>query len=105
MRVTIIAHFRETQGVKIEEDVFVGPGAMILPSVVIGEGSVVAAGSVVTKSVPPSTMVQGNPAVPVARCDVPLGPQTTIAEFEKGLLPLSRRPVPNQSAPIGMRKP
>ena len=105
MRVTIIAHFRETQGVKIEEDVFVGPGAIILPNVVIGKGSVVAAGSVVTKSVPPGTMVQGNPAVPVAKCNVPLGPQTTIAEFSKGLMPLSRPPVPSKPAPIGERKP
>ena len=31
VRVTVIAHFRETQGVKIEEDAFVGPGAIILP--------------------------------------------------------------------------
>jgi acetyltransferase-like isoleucine patch superfamily enzyme len=32
MRVTVIAHFRETQGVKIERDAFVGPGVIILPS-------------------------------------------------------------------------
>ena len=39
----------------------------MLPNVVIGRGSVVAAGSVVTTSVPPMTLVQGNPAKPVAQ--------------------------------------
>jgi acetyltransferase-like isoleucine patch superfamily enzyme len=104
MRVMIIAHFREMQGVRIEQNVFVGPGAIILPNVVIGKGSVVAAGSVVTKSVSPGTMVQGNPAVPVAMCNVPLGPQTTIAEFSKGLMPLSRRTVPSEPAPTAESK-
>src|ERR1700688_5031310 len=57
MRVTIIAHFHESTGVRIEDDVFIGPGSMILPNVTVGRGSVVAAGSVVTTSVPPGTMV------------------------------------------------
>lgn len=91
MRVTVVAHFRETTGVKIEEDAFVGPGAIILPSVVIGRGAVVTAGSVVTRSVPPMTVVQGNPAVPVARCGIPLGPKVTIKEFSKHLQPVISR--------------
>ena len=57
MRVTVLAHFKESTGVKIERDAFVGAGALILPNVVIGQGAVVAAGSVVTRSVPPLTMV------------------------------------------------
>lgn len=88
MRVTVIAHFRETQGVKIEEDVFIGPGAIILPNVVIGRGAVVTAGSVVTKSVPPMTMVQGNPAAAVATCGVTLGFDVTLKEFSRRLKPL-----------------
>ena len=56
------AHFREQLGVVIEEDATVGPGVIILPNVTIGHGAIVTAGSVVTKSVPPKTMVQGNPA-------------------------------------------
>ena len=68
LRVTLLAHFREVQGVTVGRDAFVGAGALILPGVAIGEGAVVAAGSVVTRSVPPFTMVQGNPAVPVAQC-------------------------------------
>lgn len=40
----------------------IGAGAIILPGVVIGEFSKVGAGSVVTKDVPPNTIVMGNPA-------------------------------------------
>ncbi len=88
IRTIIIAHFRElNEGVRIESDVFVGPGVIILPNVVIGRGAVVAAGSVVTRSVPPMTLVQGNPAVPVARCGVPLGPDVTQKEFSRQLKP------------------
>jgi serine acetyltransferase len=92
MRVTIVAHFRESTGVKIERDAFVGPGAIILPNVVVGQGAVVTAGSVVTRSVPPMTMVQGNPAVPVARCGIPLGPEVTLKEFSQRLQPIVSRP-------------
>ena len=89
MRVVIVAHFRETQGVTIKRDAFIGPGAIILPNVVIGEGAVVTAGSVVTKSVAPMTVVQGNPAVPVARCGIPLGRDVSVKEFSRRLQPLS----------------
>src|ERR1041384_4418690 len=68
----LIAHMRETEGVIVEEDASVGPGAIVLPNVVIGRGSIVSPGSVVTKSVPPMTVVQGNPARPIARVGIPL---------------------------------
>jgi acetyltransferase-like isoleucine patch superfamily enzyme len=91
MRVTIIAHFREQRGVVIEEDVTIGPGAIILPNVTIGQGSIVTAGSVVTKSVPPKTVVQGNPARPIARVEVPLRLDVSIKEFSKGLRPIRNK--------------
>lgn len=90
MRVTVIAHFLELKGVKIESNAFIGPGVIILPNVVIGHGAVVTAGSVVTQSVPPMTVVQGNPAVPVAKCGVSLKPDITLKEFSKQLKPLTR---------------
>lgn len=97
VRAMVIAHFRGTTGVKIEKDAFIGPGAIILPGVVVGRGAVVTAGSVVTKSVPPMTVVQGNPAVPVARCGIPLGQDTQVKEFSKSLQPILSR----ASKPVG----
>jgi len=52
--------------VTIEDHVSIGPRALILPGVTIGRGAVVVARSVVTKSVPPMTVVAGIPAKPVA---------------------------------------
>src|SRR4249919_225850 len=95
-RVLIIAHFRESgsfrdeedAAVTIEDDVFIGPSVTILPNVRIGHGAVVTAGSVVSQSVPPLSMVQGVPARPVARCGVPLGMSTPLKEFYRQLRPL-----------------
>jgi heptaprenylglycerol acetyltransferase len=92
IRAVIIAHFRDQDqggaGVRIEDEASIGPGAIILPNVTIGYGAVVAAGSVVTRSVSPLTFVQGNPARPVARCGVPLGLHTPFREFQRKLRPL-----------------
>src|SRR5437764_14761207 len=85
IRSTIIAHNREQQGVVIEEDAVLGPGVIVLPNVTIGRGAIVTAGSVVTKSVPPKTMVQGNPARPIAIAEVPLGLDVSVTEFAKAL--------------------
>ena len=48
--------------VKIEDYVFIGPRVIILPGVTIGEGAIVAAGSVVTKDIAPGSIVGGVPA-------------------------------------------
>lgn len=54
---------RITAPVIIENKVWVGGGSIILPGVRIGEGAVIAAGSVVTKNVAPYSVYAGNPAV------------------------------------------
>lgn len=48
--------------VVIEDDVWVAASCVILPGVTLGRGCVIAAGSVVTKSVPPEAIVVGAPA-------------------------------------------
>lgn len=48
--------------ITIKDWAYIGSGSHILPGVTIGEGALVAAGSIVTKSVPPYTVVGGNPA-------------------------------------------
>ena len=90
VRSVIVAHFNDVtpeivrgrrHSVRIEDQAWV-------PGVTIGRGAVVAAGSVVTGNVPEMTMVQGNPARPVARCGVPLGPNASAVEFYRKLKPL-----------------
>jgi acetyltransferase-like isoleucine patch superfamily enzyme len=48
--------------VVIERNVWIAAGAIIIGGVTVGENSVVAAGSVVTRDVPPNSLVGGNPA-------------------------------------------
>jgi acetyltransferase-like isoleucine patch superfamily enzyme len=53
---------RRSGGIIIEDDVWIGANTTILKGVTIGRGAVVAAGSVVTRSVPPFHVVSGVPA-------------------------------------------
>jgi serine acetyltransferase len=71
-RVTIVTHDawrRVVSPVQIRNRAFVGTGSILLPGVVIGEGAVVAAGSVVTRPVEPGTIVGGSPARFIRRVD------------------------------------
>lgn len=53
--------------VVVEDDVWIGYGAIILSGVTLGEGCIIASGSVVTKDVPAYTIVGGNPAKPLTQ--------------------------------------
>jgi acetyltransferase-like isoleucine patch superfamily enzyme len=50
------------EGIRVEDDVWIGAGAIVTDGVTIGRGSVVAAGAVVTRDVAPHTVVAGSPA-------------------------------------------
>jgi acetyltransferase-like isoleucine patch superfamily enzyme len=52
----------DLKSILIKKNVWIGAGAIILPGVMVGENSVVAAGAVVTKDVPANTVVGGVPA-------------------------------------------
>ena len=58
---------------RIGQNCFIGGRSMILPGVTIGDNSVVGAGAVVTKSVPPGSLVAGNPAR-ILREGIEVGP-------------------------------
>ncbi|MEM7116207.1 MAG: acyltransferase [Chloroflexota bacterium] len=57
------------EGIIIEDDVWIGASAVITDGVHIGKGAIVGAGAVVTKDVPPHTVVGGVPAKPIKEID------------------------------------
>lgn len=69
------------EGIVIEDDVWLGAGAVITDGVRVGKGAVVAAGAVVTKDVPPYTVVGGVPARVIK----------SITESPNGAQPLKER--------------
>lgn len=61
---------RGPKKVKIGRGAWIASGAIILPGVTIGEGSIVTAGAVVSRDVPPYTMVGGHPARAIKKLGV-----------------------------------
>lgn len=53
------------QGIVVEDDVWIGAGAIVLDGVTIGRGSVIGAGSLVADDIPPYSMAVGTPARPI----------------------------------------
>src|SRR5512135_250438 len=64
------------EGIVIEDDVWLGSGAIITDGVRVGKGAVVAAGAVVTKDVPPHTVVGGVPAKIIKTIEATASPKT-----------------------------
>jgi acetyltransferase-like isoleucine patch superfamily enzyme len=94
LRATILAHFKGLGRVIVDRNVRIGPGCIITASpgntLVVGEGSMLAAGSVVTKSVPPYTLVGGVPAKPLAKITSPLGKGMDYKAWREGLVPIEK---------------
>lgn len=77
-----------SRSIHIEDYAWIATGALVLPGVDIGRGAVVAAGAVVTRSVPPRQIVGGNPAVQIgtrAATDFCYKPSQGVAVFEAWL--------------------
>ncbi len=98
-RTSIFAHFYwgprrpESNGkVVIEKDVFIGPHCVILPNVRIGEGSVIRAGTVVSRNVPPHAFWGPPPAQLLGTATIPLTPDHTYEQFSRGIKPRVAKP-------------
>lgn len=93
-RSMVICHFRGVGKVIIEKNAWVGPGCIVAvqpgKTLTIGEGSLVAAGSVVLRDIPSFTFVGGVPAKPIAKITVPMTVTTPYHVFKEGLVPLPR---------------
>ncbi len=95
LRTTIFAHFYSgprrskeyAKTVIIEDDVFIGPHCVILPGVKIGKGSVIQAGTVVSRDVPPYTLWGAPKAGPLATVTVTCPQEHSMEEFIAGLRP------------------
>lgn len=57
--------------VTIEDGCWLGGGVIVLPGVTLGRGSVIGAGSVVTKSIPPNSLAAGNPCRVIRTINAP----------------------------------
>ena len=94
LRTTIIAHLRGTGKVIIGKKVWIGAGCIIAAgpnkTLTIGDGSALAAGSVVTRDVPSYTLVGGVPAKPISKITVPMTVDTPYLDFKNGLVPLDK---------------
>ena len=70
----------EVAPIVIEDGAWLGNGVYVMPGVTVGEGAIVAANSVVTKDVPPYTIVGGSPARPIRRRRLPGEPAASDSE-------------------------
>ncbi len=78
----------DDQDVIIDDDVWVGSGAIILKGVRVGRGSIIAAGAVVNKDVPPYSIVGG---VPARKIGTRFGNVETILKHEASLYQADNR--------------
>lgn len=92
LRTSIFTHFywgakraASNGKVIIEKDVFIGPHCVILPNVRIGEGSVIRAGTIVSRNVPPRTFWGSPAARALGSVVTPLTAEHGYEEFARGI--------------------
>ncbi|MBM3847680.1 MAG: acyltransferase [Verrucomicrobia bacterium] len=94
VRAILIAHTRGPGRLIIERDAFIGPGSILIcgagKTLKIGAGSVVGAGSVITRSIPPGLYVAPDSPTVLAKVGVPLPLAKTMEEFWSGLSPAKK---------------
>ena len=90
--VRLIAHDASTKKIlgytkigriDIKENCFLGDSAIVLPKVTVGPNSIVGAGAVVTKDVPPNAVVAGNPARVISSCEEYIRKMQSIGKNKK----------------------
>ncbi len=95
IRSIIIAHTRGPGKVIIGKDAFIGPNSVLVCGagrvLKIGEGAVIGAGSVITRSVPPKLYVAPPAPQPLARVRTPLPLAKSMSEFWSGLEMLDKQ--------------
>jgi hypothetical protein len=94
LRSILVAHTRGAGKLVIGKDVYIGAGAIIVTAanrtLVIGEGSVIMASSLVTGNVAPFTLYGSDASKPLARVTKPFTASSSYEEFMATLRPLSR---------------
>lgn len=61
--------WKKDQPIIIEDDVWIGSRVILLPGIKIGKGSIIGAGAVIAKNVPPYSIIAGNPAMIIGKRD------------------------------------
>lgn len=75
-----IIGYTKVGSINIEDNVFIGARALIMPGVTIGKNSIIGANSVITKSIPEDVVVYGNPAKILCSLDEYMNKQQILLE-------------------------
>ena len=104
MRSTIVAHNKGPGKVILEKEAFIGPHVVVLcpggKVLRIGEGAVIGAGCVISRNVPPRTVVVAAPTAVAGLASISLATAATIEEFWSGLRPLPRKASRKEGASV-----